>query len=420
MREYDKHIFFILLALSFGLCFCAINSAPLLEPLETVYAEKTSSFFPPLYFWLLSLCRGISNYPEINLRILSAVAVTLTVFSMYVFCTKIFDENAGFWSCVVLVTTALGAVMAKLASPLPLFVLFLTLTIFCYLYKKYWLMYLFISLSTMTMGIFGLVYPLGLIILHCVLMDRVERLGNMHLILGTLLVLGAATPWFFMQYAQYGKVFLQEFLTCKFMAPINYETAVLHGYAYYLIPFIIALFPWTGTLPGAFFASFSDSRNEDLENLGIMHIWWISGLIFLLVYPLKFFNMLWLIIPPLCVFLGWNFYRIEKTANVYNVLQKVRNYVWGSLITFLAMSFGWFILGKLHTGLEFSGIVLAVLTIIIYMAAVLILFQYKDIHLYLLIHAGAGVMNIFFFYIFFLPVIAEQLNLKNYLEKVIG
>ena len=224
----------------------------------------------------------------------------------------------------------------------------------------------------------------------------------------SLLILGVTSPWFFIKYSQYGNIFLEEVFSCQHLVPLYIDVAKNHSCFYYFVPFLIAIFPWTGTFPSAFFASFGDSRNEDFENLSIMHIWWISGFLFLMIYHLKFFTMLWLIAPPLSVILGWNFYRLEKIVNEHNVFQQTRTYVWGSLITFLAMAFSWFILGKLNMELEFSGIVIVLVTLMIYVVAIICLFQFKDIHFYLMLHAGAGVMNLVFFYIFFFPVIVER------------
>lgn len=420
MREFDKHTFFILLFLSFGLCFFAINTSPLWEPLESVYKGTVCDYFPPLYYGLLTLIQKTEMLPDITLRAPSAIAVALTAFSLYLFCTKIFDQQVGWWSCIILLTTAIGIFVAKMTFTLPVYVLCLTITVFCYLRKQYWLMYFFIFWGVITVGIFGLIFPLALIIIHCILINRIEKFESMHLILGTLLVLACASPWFFIKYSLYGSIFLNEVFSCQHLAPLYNVVARNHSYYYYLIPLFIAIFPWTGTLPSAFFASFGDSRNEDFENLSIMHIWWISGFLFLMIYPLKFFTMLWLIAPPLSVILGWNFYRLEKIVNEYNVFQQTRTYVWGSLITFLAMAFSWFILGKLNMELEFSGIVIVLVTLMIYVVAIICLFQFKDVHFYLMLHAGAGMMNLVFFYIFFFPVIVEQLNLKNYLSKIIG
>ena len=420
MREFDKHTFFILLFLSFGLCFFAINTSPLWEPLESVYKEITSNSFPPLYYGLLTFIQKIEMLPDITLRAPSAIAVALTSFSLYLFCTKIFDQQVGWWSCIILLTTAIGIFVAKITFALPVYVFFLTFVIFSYLRKQYWLMYFFMFLGVMTVGICGLIFPLAIIVIHCILINRIEKLENIHLILGTLLILGVTSPWFFIKYSQYGNIFLEEVFSCQHLVPLYIDVAKNHSCFYYFVPFLIAIFPWTGTFPSAFFASFGDSRNEDFENLSIMHIWWISGFLFLMIYPLKFFTMLWLIAPPLSVILGWNFYRLEKIVNEHNVFQQTRTYVWGSLITFLAMAFSWFILGKLNMELEFSGIVIVLVTLIIYAVAIICLFQFKDIHFYLMLHAGAGVMNLVFFYIFFFPVIVEQLNLKNYLSKIIG
>lgn len=434
MKEYDEKNFFILLGLTFVVAFFALGSVPILEPYEIIYQDiaktmlKTGEFLvvqndgyknfsmPPFYFWVLSAIEYFETMPDFFIRVPSAVCVSLTAFFLYSYCTKFFDERAGFWSCLVLISISLVVLSAKLAFNVPFFVFAFTMFAFCYLRCQYWLMYLFIVLCVATGGLAGIVFPVLLIFLHCLSLGKLERLFNIHLVLGLLCVGLVFSPWVIINNAQYGNEFVKGFFSFNSLAPYVQDIAQNHSFWYYFPILLIALMPWTGFLFGAVWDSFADSKNDEMEKMLFMYLWLVCGFVFLMCYPLRFVTMLWLVMPPLAVVLGWDLCCMEKKS--YREIEN-NHYLTGSVVTFLIMTNIWYVLGKLSQELLLPSYVMMFLTLLLLVAVVFTMLYYRDVFFYGMLHVGMGILNMVFFTLFFFPIIAEQINLHEHILNLL-
>lgn len=288
----------------------------------------------------------------LQLRLISAGAAALTAFALYLYGTKIFSERVGFWSCLVLLSFGLTGLVAKFVWNGSVFVLFFTLLVFAWLRRQYFLMVLWLVLVYVSIG------PMGLVPL-----------------------LAAHQSWW-----------------------------------YYLPSLVVLLTPWTGLLPGAVAASFQDSRNEDMENLGVLHLWWVGGLIFLTIYSEKYFNMLWLIMPPLAMIIGWNLHRLEK--NYLHDKHFTGNLI-GSFITFVILVLAWFFLGQQFELFAFYSKVMIFVTFVMFCVIFLAVMRFQDLCFCFYLHVGVGIINMVFLFTYFLPVWAEKVNLEMYLSNIV-
>lgn len=434
MQEYDKKVFFVLLTATFLLFIFGLGSASLLDPFETDYQDiakkmlHTGNFLfvpqigdnnfslPPIYFWLLTGVKYFENLPPYFLRGFAAVFAALTAFFLYPFGAKIFEERAGFWSCIILSTSFLAVLAGKLAFNTAGATFFLTLFGLSYLNGQYWRMYLFIILSGMFVGFPGIVLPFLLIFLHAIFWGKISRFWHCHFFLGLIFVIMIFIPWVYLGHLVYGQEFLVKFFSLQSLSPFMKNVQLENSIYYYLPVLLISLVPWSGFLFGAFHESICNSKIRELENFIFLYLWIILGLFFLTIYPLRFAVMLWYIMPPFALILGWNGCQMEKGFNNFASFDK---YILGTVLTFL-MSVGiWLMLGRIYPELNFSACVMAFMTMVLLVAILVSILYFRDVQLYLILHGVTGLLNSICFTLYFFPVFATKINLHEQILNLI-
>ncbi len=429
MKQYEKKSLLILAAVIIFMVFFGIGGVPLLDPDEPVYAETAREMIltgdylsprifgdywydkPPMYYWLVAMAFHVFGDGEFAARFPAGLMAGGTALMLYFSVTKLFNERAGFWSSLVLASSLMFFYMGKAAVTDTTLLFFMTGALLSFLHKRYWLMYLCCALGTVTKGPIGVVFPGAIIFLYLVFMGQLRQILQMHVIRGLLLYFMVASPWYYAMYTVHGMEFINTFLgfhnLVRFTTP---EHASRVTFWYYFPVIILGMFPWTGLLFQSIKASISDSRIDEMRTLVFMHVWWLFVLIFFTICKTKLVSYILPMFPALAILIGWNISRM---------LQKMRHnttfYSWmfGSGLLFAVLSVGWVLGGQQLPGLEFGGIVLGVLTVVLGAASLFTLYQYRDIQMAAWIHVAIGAVTMVVAFAFLLPVVADRFSVKT-------
>ncbi len=432
MKQLEKNSMIILAVLVFFTILFGIGGVPLLDPDEPVYAEtaremlQTGDFLsprifgdywydkPPMYYWLVAISQAIFGDNEFAARFPASLMACGTAFMTYVATTKLLNEKAGFWSAVVLTTCVQFFYMGKAAVTDTTLLFFMTGALFAFMHEKYWLMYIAMALATVTKGPIGIVFPGAIIFLYLVFNGNLDRIFRMHVIRGLLLYFLIASPWYYAMYTVHGMEFINTFLgfhnITRFTTP---EHANRVTFWYYFPVVILGMFPWTGLLGLAVLSSIRDSRIDEMRKLLFFHVWWAFVFVFFTICQTKLVSYILPMFPALAVIIGWYIARL-----IAKMRYRTTFYSWiaCSGILFVLLAVGWAIGASYLPEAAFSLYMLSGLTVVLGIAAVLALLNYRDIEMSAGIHAMIGVVTMCVAFAFVLPVIADRFSVKTMSE----
>lgn len=429
MRNIEKNSLLIIAGLVLFMIMTGIAGVPLLDPDEPVYAETAREMLqygdflsprifgeywydkPPMYYWLVALSQLLFGYNEFAARFPATLMACGTVIMLYVSVTKLFNERAGFWSAVSLTTCIEFFYMGKAAVTDTTLLFFMTGAILSFAHKRYWLMYVCMALATLTKGPIGIVFPGAIIFLYLLVMGQLREILRMHVIRGLLLFTLLAAPWYYAMYTVHGMDFVNTFLgfhnVTRFTTP---EHANRVTFWYYFPVLLLGVFPWTGMLVQALYASVCYSRIDDMRQLLLFHVWWIFVFVFFTICQTKLVSYILPMFPPLAVLLGWN---IARMLAKFRHNTTFTGWIFGSSLCFLLLGSGWIVGAQYLPEASFSIMVLGVLTLLLGGAAVYSLWAYRDIELSCALHALVGVVTMFAAFVLVFPLIADRFSVKT-------
>lgn len=429
MQQLEKNSMLTVAILALFMTFWGIGATPLLDPDEPVYAETAREMLlagdfisprifgdfwydkPPMFYWLVALSQLVFGETEFAARFPSALMACAVALMVYVSGTKLFSDRAGFWSAVVLTTCVQFFYMGKAAVTDMTLLFFMSAALLCFLHKRYWLMYIFMALGTLTKGPIGIVFPGAIIFIYLLLMGRLKEIFSMHPVRGALLYFLLAAPWYYAMYTLHGMEFIDTFLgfhnIARFTTPEHADRVKLW---YYIPVVLIGLFPWTGLLFQSLKASISESRIDDMRKLLFLHVWWVFVFLFFTVCSTKLVSYVLPMFPPLSMAIGWNIARM---------LAKMRHnttftgWIWGSALTFLLTSLGFVASGEYLGEVRVSLILLGAFTLLLGLASLYALKAYRDIELAAGLTALAGAVTMFCAFTFIFPAVAGRFSAKD-------
>ena len=157
---FNKKISIIcLLLLSVFVMFFNLGSVPLLDPDEPVYAESPKEMLaagdllspkiygyywfdkPPMYYWLVAGSYKIFGINDFAARFPSALLGIVLIFTGYYFANKFFNEKVAMYSALILLTSVEFFYLSKAAVTDITLTLFLSVALFLFMQKKYYLFY---------------------------------------------------------------------------------------------------------------------------------------------------------------------------------------------------------------------------------------------------------------------------------------
>ncbi len=222
------------------------------------YLEKA-----PLHYWMVATSYALLGQGAFSTRLPLALSVVGLVLMVYGFGRHFFGERAGFYSALV-ICTSIGMFLFTRVM-IPEAILALELTGLFYLFLRawngtldpragYWGAAVLMALAVLTLGLVGLIFPIGALFFFVLLTRSWGRWRELRLFSGALIFFAIAAPWHLLAEYRSPGFFWSYFINEHFRRalgtryPPDYEAVpLLLWWALHLIWFL----PWSFFLPYA-------------------------------------------------------------------------------------------------------------------------------------------------------------------------
>ena len=281
-----------------ALYFWGNGTLPVTAPVEVNYAQTAKEMLaagdwispqiygnywydkPIFFYWELLAAFSVFGVTDFAARFFPALFAAAGLLLTYCFARRIYDERTAFWSVIILGTSVLYAVLAKLIlTDMSLFVFFGgTLAAFLIGYYEqrrgyFYIAYVCAGLAVLTKGPVGFLLP-GLVILVFLLVRRdLCALGRICLPTGLLVFAAVCAPWYIYMYLTHGADFVNTFLGIHnvLRATVS-EHAKWDVWYFYLGIYFIGMFPWSFALPLALYRAWCVRPVIDTRTLFLL-VW---------------------------------------------------------------------------------------------------------------------------------------------------
>jgi 4-amino-4-deoxy-L-arabinose transferase-like glycosyltransferase len=273
VRENLKYSL-ILLGLSCVFFFLGNNVLGLTNPDEVFYAQTakemaqrdswTTPFLfgapqfekPILLYWLLRVSYMVMGAGAFAWRFFPAVFATIGVLLTYSVATLMFeDKRKGFVSALVLMSSGLYIGLGRTVYTDMIFSVFilLALAFFWMAHAKPTreglgsvLFFVFAGLAVLTKGPLGLVLPLLTVVLFLSIRGELRLLSHRSWLIGLLLFLALAVPWYALMIKRHGGAFTSEFFYNDHIRRLlEAEHPQNDNWYFYPLSSVMCMFPWS-------------------------------------------------------------------------------------------------------------------------------------------------------------------------------
>jgi len=350
MKKITLHIILLVLV-SAVFFFLNLGSVAIMEPDEGRNAEVAREILatgdwltphldfiryldkPIFFFWAAAGSMKLMGVNEFAARFPSALSALIGVLAIYFLGRRMFGDRAGLLSGVVLASSPLYYGLGRIVIFDMMLTAFITLTLLFFLLgfteqegwrKKlfYLLSWAAMALAVLTKGPIGAVFPLGIIGIFLVLTGNLRRIGEMEPVLGPLVFLALAAPWYVLvslknpEYPYY--FFIAEHL-------LRYTTTKFHRvkpFWYYVPLVVVGLLPWIFFLPSAFTRFLQKKwkeRDRETVNLLLPVIWAAIIFLFFSFSKAKMPAYILPLFPAAALLMGkyWDDYLSERVNGAY-------------------------------------------------------------------------------------------------------
>lgn len=265
----------ILIVLASLLFFFKLGSFSLYDAAETTYGEfikqirLTSDWItmhynaeiifdkPPLYFWLATIATFVFGFNEFAIRFWAALSGVLTVLVTFYLGKSFYNQKVGFLSAIVVMTAFQFLIQSRIAE-IDILLTLLMASAFLFWWhgyqtKKahfYWLFYFVMALATLTKGVIGIAIPSFAILLFLLFKKELNRIWEMQIVPGILIILAIGAPWYIAEWILHGEKFTEFVLGFLFLSRFK---GVVSGHPgpwyYYFFAIILGFAPWSHYLP---------------------------------------------------------------------------------------------------------------------------------------------------------------------------
>jgi 4-amino-4-deoxy-L-arabinose transferase-like glycosyltransferase len=283
-----------ILLLSMPLLFFYLGGWGFLDPDEGRYGQIPSQmlmrsdfitprqneikFFdkPPLLYWAIAASYSIFGVKEWAARLVPALAALLGLLAVYGLGRRMFGSRAGVLGAVILATSAMWPVMARIVvtDMLVSALIFLALALWWMGHSEesvasrrqsryfigFWVV---LALGVLAKGPIAVVLTGGCILLYMLVCRQWQAIPKMRWAIGVPLFLSIAVPWFIIvaqRNPEFNHYFWYDQHIGRFLGHTTGNDHV-HGAAYYLEFLPVLFFPWSIFVPFALFTGWRSLRN---------------------------------------------------------------------------------------------------------------------------------------------------------------
>lgn len=329
------------LAVVLGLLFAVLlGSRPLGAPDEARYSEipremvATGHYVtprldgvtylekPPLFYWLQAASIKLFGLSEWSMRLWTALLAWIGCLATYAVGRFLFDRRTGIIATVVLATSFLYYGMSHVVTLDMAVSVFITLTLYAFLVglkfpigpTRRWFMWAAFAcaaLAVLTKGLIGIVFPMLIIGVWILMLNRWRLLAEIYLPTGLLWFFVISVPWHVLAQLHNPEFFHYYFIHQhfeRFLTPISHRP----GPPWYFVPVVLlGFFPWSPFLFQAVAANVAFGRetrqHRDLELF--LFLWAALIFLFFSVSDSKLIPYVLPIFPALALLVGRYFSR---------------------------------------------------------------------------------------------------------------
>ncbi len=284
--------YLLLAVLCFALFFWRLGAVPLIGLDEGLYSETSREmlasgdyvvptcngepFFdkPPLVYWLQAASMRVFGVNSFAVRLPSAVAELLLVVLTVFLGARLFGRRVGLMSGFALATCTLTVGLARMAILDAAFALCITCSLAAFLlaclklagraaYVVFWAA---MGLSALVKGPAGPVVITATVFVFLLLRRDLRSIGRAMPLVGALVALAIALPWYVLVAQRTGGAFLNEFIIHQ-----NMQRALGQDFHHnmpfwaYLPIWLVGFFPWSVFLPAALGRAHRQAGDAELQ-----------------------------------------------------------------------------------------------------------------------------------------------------------
>lgn len=298
---WKRDVLFLTLVLG-GLFFILLGSRPLFVPDEGRYAEIAREMVafndyitpylnhikyfekPILFYWLEAAVIKIAGLHIWSLRSVNAFLGLLACILTYGFARKFYGRLTGILAALILGTSTLYFVMARMITlDLPVTV-FLMICLYAFLLGVHekpghtrrfylWGAATFAAFAVLTKGLIGIVFPILIISSWLTLTGQWRILKSLYIPSCLFIFLAITLPWHILVNARNPGFFYFYFINQHFLRYTNKHIGHYQPSWFFIPYFIIGFFPWIAFLPQSI-ARFLKWKNRHIFQTEIFLLLW--------------------------------------------------------------------------------------------------------------------------------------------------
>ena len=327
-KTNDKKYFLLLLLLLLSalvIHMYGIGGHPLLDPDEGRYSEipremiESGDYITPklnyvkyfekpvLFYWMNVLSFKTFGENEFAARFPTVLTAVLGALLTYAMAKSIYCHKTALFSSIILLTMLLYLAIGQINIIDMTLSFFITLSLFGFWLKRYWLFYAGMALALLSKGLIGIVFPGAIVFWYIVLTKQwplfKEILTNRR---GIILFLIISLPWFILVCIVNRDFFYFFFIQEHFL---RYATKMHGRYqpVWFFIPILIlGVMPWVGFIPKTLKALFGVHKKEEHEKRALifLYLWIFIIFMFFSLSSSKLIPYIVPVMPPLAVIFG--------------------------------------------------------------------------------------------------------------------
>lgn len=270
---------------------------------------------PAMLYWAQALMFKVLGPSAAAARFPSAAASLILIIVFYYLCRMVFGPDTALISSAALAFNVEMGILSKTAATDALLLLFITVSIMCFLAGKstgrsvfYYGFYACAAAAGLVKGPVGFIVPFGVVLLSAVISGRPRDLAEAKPLTGLLLFLLILVPWYAAVSVRTNGDFIGEFFLKHNFARFGKPFEGHSGGIFYYIPVILfGFFPWSAFLVQAA----ADLKFKDWKNV-YLAVWALLPFLAFSVSGTKLPNYILPVFAPLAIICGlW----LEKYIN---------------------------------------------------------------------------------------------------------